>query len=52
MLEKIKALKAEIEQLTASDAAEVETLRIKYLSKKGLIPALLMISHTVARTET
>lgn len=41
MLEKIAALRAEIESLTASDAAGVEELRIKYLSKKGLIPALV-----------
>lgn len=48
MLEKIKALKAEIEQLTASDAAEVETLRIKYLSKKGLILALFNDFRTLS----
>ena len=31
MLEKINSLKAEIEQLTAANAGEVEALRIKYL---------------------
>ena len=35
MTEKINALKAEIAALTAASAAEVEQLRIKYLSKKG-----------------
>ncbi len=40
MLEKINRLKAEIEALTAADAAEVEALRIKYLSKKGLVSQL------------
>ena len=41
MLQRIADLRAEIEGLTAADAAEVETLRIKYLSKKGLVPALM-----------
>lgn len=41
MLEKIANLRSEIATLTAADAAEVEALRIKYLSKKGIIPALM-----------
>ncbi len=41
MLEKIKSLRAEIETLTANNAEEVEVLRIKYLSKKGAVPALM-----------
>jgi len=41
MLQKIATLRAEIEALTAANAAEAEALRIKYLSKKGLIPALM-----------
>ncbi len=41
MLKKIADLRAEIAALTAADAAEVEALRIKYLSKKGLVPALM-----------
>lgn len=41
MLEKIANLRTEIAALTAADAAEVEALRIKYLSKKGIIPALM-----------
>ncbi len=40
MIDKINALKAEIEALQAASPAEVEELRIKYLSKKGLVPAL------------
>lgn len=40
MIEKINGLKAEISTLTASSAEEVEQLRIKYLSKKGLVSAL------------
>ncbi len=41
MLEKIKQLHDEIAAITAADTAEVEVLRIKYLSKKGLVPALM-----------
>lgn len=40
MIERINQLKAEIETLSAKDMAEVEQLRIKYLSKKGLVSAL------------
>ena len=40
MLEKIEKLTAEIESLQASNAEELEVLRIKYLSKKGEIPSL------------
>jgi len=41
MLEKIENLKAEIENISASSPEEVEALRIKYLGKKGEIPALM-----------
>ena len=41
MLQKIAQLHAEIETLTATDAEAVEALRIKYLSKKGLVSALM-----------
>ena len=41
MLEKIKNIHAELEAAVAEDAAAVEALRIKYLSKKGAIPALM-----------
>ena len=40
MVEKINSLKAEIMQLSAANVAEVEALRIKYLSKKGLVSQL------------
>lgn len=40
MIDKINSLKAEIESLNASSQEEVEQIRIKYLSKKGLVPAL------------
>lgn len=41
MLDKINALRAEVEALTAINAEEVEALRLKYLSKKGEISALM-----------
>lgn len=41
MLEKIRQLKAEIEALQAASPQEVEALRIKYLSKKGEVNALM-----------
>lgn len=41
MLDKIHSLLSEIEQLTASGADELEALRIKYLSKKGIISTLM-----------
>ena len=40
MLEKIEKLTEEIKALKATNADELEALRIKYLSKKGEIPAL------------
>lgn len=40
MKEKIEQYKKEIEQFTAQSLEELENFRIKYLSKKGLIPAL------------
>ncbi len=40
MIEKINNLKTEIEQLSASTLADVEAVRIKYLSKKGVLTAL------------
>ena len=44
MIEKINRLKAEIESLTAKDLAEVDQLRIKYLSKKAKFRSCSMIS--------
>ncbi len=40
MLEKIEQLKREIEALSASTLEEVDDLRIKYISKKGLVGQL------------
>ena len=40
MTENIQALKEQIEAMTAANEAELEALRIKYLSKKGEITAL------------
>jgi phenylalanyl-tRNA synthetase alpha chain len=40
MLDKIRALKKEIEDLAASSIDEVEALRIRYISKKGVINQL------------
>lgn len=41
MIDRINQLSAEVETLTAANAEQVEQLRIKYLSKKGLIAALM-----------
>ncbi len=41
MLDKIKDLLAEIENLKAVNAQEIEEIRIKYLSKKGAVTALM-----------
>ena len=41
MIEKISALMAEIETLTAETAEQVEALRIKYLGKKGSVNDLM-----------
>ena len=47
MIDKINTLKSEIESLTAGDLRQVEDLRIKYLSKKGLVSALFNDFRTV-----
>ena len=41
MLAQIEQLLQEIEGITANSAEELEALRIKYLSKKGVINALM-----------
>ena len=41
MLDKIQSLLTEVEGLEANSAEEIEQLRIKYLSKKGAITALM-----------
>ncbi|MBD5225477.1 MAG: phenylalanine--tRNA ligase subunit alpha [Bacteroidales bacterium] len=48
MLDKINALKAEVEALKASSAEEVEALRLKYLSKKGSVSMLMADFRNVA----
>ncbi|WP_372648024.1 hypothetical protein [Draconibacterium sp.] len=47
MLDKIKALQKEIDNIVASSKEEVEELRIKYISKKGLIGQLFNDFKTV-----
>lgn len=47
MKQRIENLSKEIQTLTASTPAEVEELRIKYLSKKGLIASLFNDFRTV-----
>lgn len=41
MIDKIKALLQDVENITAANAEELEALRIKYLSKKGEISMLM-----------
>ena len=41
MLDRIHALLSEIDQLSATGPDELESLRIKYLSKKGIISMLM-----------
>ena len=47
MLEKINAIKEEINAAVATNLQEVEELRIKYLSKKGSISQLMVDFRTV-----
>ena len=48
LVEKIDALRKEVEALTASNAEEIEALRLKYLSKKGELNALMADFRNVA----
>lgn len=48
LLEKIEELLKEVSTLSAQNAEEVEQLRIKYLSKKGEINALMNDFRSVA----
>ena len=48
IIEKIDQLLKEVEVLTAKNAEEVEQLRLKYLSKKGEITALMNDFREVA----
>ena len=47
MIAKIDQLLQEVETITASNAEELEALRIKYLSKKGAINELMADFRTV-----
>lgn len=48
MLEKIEEILKEVNNLKASNAEEIEQLRLKYLSKKGEITALMVDFRNVA----
>lgn len=51
ILDKIESLLKEVSTLTAQNAEEVEQLRLKYLSKKGEISALMADFRNVAADE-
>ncbi|MDR3218105.1 MAG: phenylalanine--tRNA ligase subunit alpha [Dysgonamonadaceae bacterium] len=51
MIQKINNLRADIHNLKANNAEEIEVLRIKYLSKKGEIAALMNDFRNVAAAE-
>ena len=51
MLDKIKAIKAALEAASASTPEEAEALRIKYMSKKGEINALMDDFRTVPKEQ-
>ncbi|WP_315548138.1 phenylalanine--tRNA ligase subunit alpha [Prevotella koreensis] len=51
ILDKIEQLLKEVNSLKASNAEEIETLRLKYLSKKGEINALMSDFRNVAAEE-
>ncbi len=51
LLEKIQTLLQEVQSLQASNAEEIEALRLKYLSKKGEINALMQDFRSVAAEE-
>jgi len=51
LLEKIEAMLKEVSTITASNAEEIEQLRLKYLSKKGEINALMQDFRNVAADE-
>lgn len=51
VLDKIEQLLKEVSELSASNADEIEALRLKYLSKKGEINALMQDFRNVAADE-
>ena len=52
LVEKIDSLRKEVEALTASNAEEIEALRLKYLSKKGELNALMSSSLSIRSTDS
>lgn len=48
LVDKIQSLLSEVSELRASDLTELESLRIKYLSKKGLVSNLMAEFRDVA----
>lgn len=48
LLEKIEQMLREVSELSAQNAEELEALRLKYLSKKGEINALMADFRNVA----
>jgi len=50
-MEKIKLLIEEVENLKASSKEDVETFRLKFLSKKGIIPSLFSEMKNIATEE-
>lgn len=51
LLDKIEAMLQDVSQLTAKNAADVEQLRLKYLSKKGEINQLMGEFRNVAKDQ-
>ena len=47
MIDKIEALLTEVEELKATSSDELEALRLKFLSKKGVIPSLMEQFRTI-----
>ena len=51
ILEQISELQKQVEALKAANAEELESLRLKYMSKKGAIPQLFEAFRTVPKEE-
>ena len=51
ILDRIEELLQEVSKLTASNAEEIEALRLKYLSKKGVINELMADFRNVPAEE-
>lgn len=48
MIDKIEALLSEVEELKATSSEELEALRLKFLSKKGVVPSLMDQFRTIS----